>query len=73
MAILKFTESIPEIVHKGLERRVIYTSNLMTVIVDFTDGPCRKLNLFIRIRTSKPVILLKAKLFSIAKVNPNNT
>jgi quercetin dioxygenase-like cupin family protein len=39
MAILKFTESIPEIVNPGLKRRAIYTSNLMTVIVDFTDGP----------------------------------
>jgi len=39
MTILKFTESTPEVVREGLERRNIYTSNLMTVIVDFTDGP----------------------------------
>ncbi len=39
MSILKFNESTPEIVRDGLERRNIYTSNLMTVIVDFTDGP----------------------------------
>lgn len=39
MAILKFSESTPEIVRNGLERRIIYTPNLMTVIVDFNDGP----------------------------------
>ena len=39
MSILKLAESTPEIVREGLERRNIYTSNLMTVIVDFTDGP----------------------------------
>lgn len=39
MSILKFNNSIPEIVRVGLERRIIYTPNLMTVIVDFTDGP----------------------------------
>lgn len=39
MAVLKFSESTPEIVRKGLERRIIFTPNLMTVIVDFTDGP----------------------------------
>lgn len=39
MTVLKLTESTPQIVRKGLERRIIYTQNLMTVIVDFTDGP----------------------------------
>jgi quercetin dioxygenase-like cupin family protein len=39
MAIQKFIESTPEIVREGLERRIIYTPNLMTVIVDFSDGP----------------------------------
>jgi quercetin dioxygenase-like cupin family protein len=39
MSTLKFSESIPEKVRSGLERRVIYTPNLMTVIVDFSDGP----------------------------------
>ena len=39
MATLKFEETRPEVVRKGLERRIIYTKNLMTVIVDFTDGP----------------------------------
>jgi len=39
MSVLKFSESTPEIVREGLVRRTIYTSNLMTVIVDFTDGP----------------------------------
>ena len=39
MSVLKFDESAPINVHPGLERRIIYTPNLMTVIVDFTDGP----------------------------------
>src|SRR3989339_4674 len=39
MATQKFNESTPEIVRIGLERRTIYTSNLMTVVVDFSDGP----------------------------------
>lgn len=39
MPVLKFNESTPEIVREGLERRTIHTSNLMTVIVDFSNGP----------------------------------
>ena len=39
MAVLKFSKSAPEIVRTGLERRIISTPNLMTVIVDFSDGP----------------------------------
>jgi quercetin dioxygenase-like cupin family protein len=39
MSILRFTESTPEIVREGLQRSNIYTPNLMTVIVDFSDGP----------------------------------
>lgn len=39
MSVLKFAESSPELVRPGLERRIIYTPNLMTVIVDFLDGP----------------------------------
>jgi quercetin dioxygenase-like cupin family protein len=39
MPVIKFSESTPEIVREGLERRIIYTPNLMTVIVDFSHGP----------------------------------
>ena len=39
MSVRKFTENTPELVREGLERRIIYTPNLMTVIVDFSDGP----------------------------------
>lgn len=39
MSVAKFSETTPEIVRQGLERRNIYTPNLMTVIVDFSDGP----------------------------------
>lgn len=39
MATAKYNDIKPEHVRPGLERRIIYTPNLMTVIVDFTDGP----------------------------------
>ena len=39
MSVLKFDESKVEKVREGLERRLIYTPNLMTVIVDFSGGP----------------------------------
>lgn len=39
MAVVKFSESVAQYVHQGLERRIIYTPHLMTVIVDFSDGP----------------------------------
>ena len=39
MSVVKFLETEPWIVRPGLERRIIACSNLMTVIVDFTDGP----------------------------------
>jgi quercetin dioxygenase-like cupin family protein len=39
MSAIKFSESTPEVVRPGLERRLICTPNLMTVIVDFLDGP----------------------------------
>lgn len=39
MSVQKIEESIPEKVREGLERRIIFTPNLMTVIVDFSDGP----------------------------------
>lgn len=39
MSVRKFAENTPEVVREGLERRIIYTPNLMTVIVDFSDGP----------------------------------
>lgn len=39
MSVAKYSEITPEFVRPGLERRIIYTPNLMTVVVDFTDGP----------------------------------
>jgi quercetin dioxygenase-like cupin family protein len=39
MSVAKYPEITPEYVRPGLERRIIYTPNLMTVVVDFTDGP----------------------------------
>lgn len=39
MATVKFEDVKPEVVRTGLERRIIYTQNLMTAIVDFSDGP----------------------------------
>ena len=39
MAVLKFDEVPYEVVRPGLERKIIHTDNLMTVLIDFTDGP----------------------------------
>ena len=39
MATLKFEEIPYEIVREGLNRKIIHTDNLMTVLIDFTDGP----------------------------------
>jgi quercetin dioxygenase-like cupin family protein len=39
MAVLKFDEVPYEKVREGLERKIIHTKDLMTVLIDFTDGP----------------------------------
>lgn len=39
MPVLKFDDVAPEIVRPGLERKIVHTGNLMTVLIDFTDGP----------------------------------
>ncbi len=39
MPVLKFDEIEAEMVRPGLERKIIHTGNLMTVLIDFTDGP----------------------------------
>lgn len=39
MPVLKFISEPYEVVSKGLQRKIIHTNNLMTVLIDFTDGP----------------------------------
>lgn len=39
MPVLKYDETPAEVVRDGFERRIIHTDNLMTVVIDFTDGP----------------------------------
>ena len=39
MAVLKFNEVPYEIVREGLQRKIIHTESLMSVLIDFTDGP----------------------------------
>lgn len=39
MAVLKFDEVPYEKVKEGLERKIIHTNDLMTVLIDFTNGP----------------------------------
>ena len=39
MAALKFDEVPYEVVRNGLQRKIIHTDQLMTVLIDFTDGP----------------------------------
>lgn len=39
MATLKFDEVPYEEVREGLKRKIVFTETLMTVLLDFTDGP----------------------------------
>ena len=39
MPVLKVDNAITVNVREGLSRRLAYTSNLMMVVIDFTDGP----------------------------------
>jgi mannose-6-phosphate isomerase-like protein (cupin superfamily) len=42
MPVLKFDEKEAEIVRPGVERKIIHTGDLMTVLIDFTNGPWEK-------------------------------
>ena len=42
MAVLKFNDVPYEIVREGLQRKIIHTDNLMSVLIDFSDGPWDK-------------------------------
>ncbi|HSH19603.1 MAG TPA: cupin domain-containing protein [Draconibacterium sp.] len=42
MAVLKFDEIQYEKVKEGLERKIIHTNELMTVLIDFSNGPWEK-------------------------------
>ena len=42
MAILKFKDVPYEVIREGLQRKIIHTENLMSVLIDFTDGPWDK-------------------------------
>lgn len=39
MTVLKFDKVPYQKVREGLERKIIHTKNLMTVLIDFSDGP----------------------------------
>lgn len=39
MPVLNYTQTKPETIAPGVTRRIAYTPNLMTVIIDFTNGP----------------------------------
>jgi len=39
MPVLKFDEIPYEEVREGLKRKIIYVEDLMTVLIDFSDGP----------------------------------
>ena len=39
MAVLKFKDAPYEVVREGLKRKIIQEKELMTVLLDFTDGP----------------------------------
>jgi quercetin dioxygenase-like cupin family protein len=42
MAVLKFDEVPFEQVREGLQRKIIHLDQLMTVLLDFSDGPWAK-------------------------------
>ena len=42
MAVLRFEETPAEVVRTGLERRLTYMGDLMTVVLDFADGPWKE-------------------------------
>ena len=42
MAVLKFNQVAYEEVKEGLKRKIIHTDNLMTVLIDFSNGPWEK-------------------------------
>lgn len=42
MAVLKFDEIPYETVKEGFKRKIIHTDNLMTVLIDFSNGPWEK-------------------------------
>lgn len=42
MAVLKFDEISYEEVKEGLQRKIINTENLMTVLIDFSNGPWKE-------------------------------
>ena len=39
MPVLKFNDEPFEVVKKGLQRKIIKTDKLMTVLIDFSNGP----------------------------------
>lgn len=39
MAVLRFDEIPYEQVKEGLQRKIIHTNNLMSVLIDFSNGP----------------------------------
>ena len=39
MPVLQFDQVPYEIVRQGLQRKIIHTNHLMTVLIDFSDGP----------------------------------
>lgn len=39
MAVLKYNETVPHQVKEGVSRKFIYLEKLMTVVIDFTNGP----------------------------------
>lgn len=39
MPVLQFDQVPYEVVKEGLQRKIIHTKDLMTVLIDFTNGP----------------------------------
>lgn len=42
MPVLKFDKTPAETIAKGVERKMVHTGDLMTVIIDFSNGPWKE-------------------------------
>lgn len=42
MAVMKFDHVPYETVRDGLQRKIVFTGDLMTVLLDFSDGPWKE-------------------------------
>jgi quercetin dioxygenase-like cupin family protein len=42
MPVLKYNETLPFQVKEGVSRKLVHATNLMTVVIDFSNGPWKE-------------------------------